>query len=406
MISKFLKSIFLGLSLLFTSINPISIKSLDTNVANEVNIYFFHVENCSSCAKIENLLDDIKKEYENVNIIKYMINDDNPESAELLNKIAEAFDEDQVATPFVTLGGKHYVGYNVYVSAQITKYVEKYTNNDFIDVTSKIINNQPISNSDFDLSSDDEFYLPIIGNINIKNTSLILISVVLGLVDGFNPCAMWVLIFLITLLLPTKDKKRIWIIGGIFLLTSAIFYFIIMMAWIETISLISAKTIFQIIIGAFAMGAGIYNLYNFFKNLKNKDVGCEVTNENQRMKLMQRIQRLTSQKSLLIAVGGVIVLAIIVNFIELACSTGLPVLFSQILLINNISGIQAIGYVLVYILFFLIDDLFVFITVITTLKLKGISNKIGKYSSLIGGIIMLLIGILMIFFPNIIMLNF
>ena len=100
------------------------------------------------------------------------------------------------------------------------------------------------------------------------------------------------------------------------------------------------------------------------------------------------------------------VLAISVNIVELACSAGLPLVFTQLLAINNITGIKAFFYILIYILFFLLDDLVVFFIAMFTLNLKGISTKFNKYSHLIGGILMLLIGILMIFKPEWLMFQF
>ena len=99
-------------------------------------------------------------------------------------------------------------------------------------------------------------------------------------------------------------------------------------------------------------------------------------------------------------------MAITINFIELACSAGLPVLFSQILTINDVSTAKELLYVFVYIFFFLLDDLVIFAIATFSLKAIGMSNKVTKYSHLIGGILMLVIGILLLFFPNIIMFNF
>jgi hypothetical protein len=109
---------------------------------------------------------------------------------------------------------------------------------------------------------------------------------------------------------------------------------------------------------------------------------------------------------MIIALFGIIALAIIVNFIELACSAGLPIVFSNILAINGITGASSIGYVLIYVLFFMLDDIVVFSIVMFTLKLKVVSNKITKYNHLIGAILMITIGVLMIFFPTILQFNF
>jgi hypothetical protein len=217
---------------------------------------------------------------------------------------------------------------------------------------------------------------------------------------------MWVLLFLISLLLPNADRKRIFILGGAFILTSALFYFALMMAWVNTAVFIAGNLAFRIIVGAFALAAGGYNLYQFIKNIRQKDVGCEVTDEKQRVKLMDRVRKIVNQNKLILALLGVIALALIVNFIEVACSAGLPLAFANILAINGLAGWSSLGYVLLYILFFIIDDLVVFTIVMLTLKIKVVSNKIARYNHLIGGIIMIAIGILMIFFPSILQFNF
>ena len=121
---------------------------------------------------------------------------------------------------------------------------------------------------------------------------------------------------------------------------------------------------------------------------------------------MIKIKKILSNKSFILALLGIILLAVSVNFIELLCSLGLPVMFTDILAYNNVTGIKNILYIILYILFFLIDDLIVFFVAMKTLKITAISNKYSKYSHLIGGIIMVLIGILMIFKPEWLMFNF
>ena len=54
----------------------------------------------------------------------------------------------------------------------------------------------------------------------------------------------------------------------------------------------------------------------------------------------------------------------------------------------------------------MLDDIIVFMIAVITLKVTGISNKYQKYSHLIGGILMLIIGILMIVKPEWLMFNF
>jgi len=401
--------------------------AIDETTINEVNLHFFFSDSCSHCKEEKEYIVLLQTEHANLVVNTYLIdpnlpysqtgnlNTPNPDyetNKNLLNDSALAFGhqldprDDLYPTPYTIIGGKDFEGFNENVKFLMRKYIEKYTTTDQVDIVAKIRDGIPVADEDFDTTIDYEYYLPWIGIVNIQDVSLGLSAIVLGLVDGFNPCAMWVLLFLITLLLPTGDRKRIFILGGVFLLTSALFYFALMMAWIHTVALIAAQLAFRIIIGAFAIAAGGYNLYLFIKNVREKDVGCEVTDEVKRHKLMDRVKTIVSQNKLILALLGVIALALIVNFIELACSSGLPVLFAQILAVNGLTGFSGVGFVLIYIFFFILDDLIVFTIVMLTMKIKAISNKITRYNHLIGAIIMVAIGILMIFFPNILQFSF
>ena len=125
-----------------------------------------------------------------------------------------------------------------------------------------------------------------------------------------------------------------------------------------------------------------------------------------RKKIINSIKKIIKEKSFILALLGVVVLAASVNIIELLCSLGLPVMFTQILTVNEVSKLSQVIYSLIYVLFFLIDDIVIFIIAMKTFEIKAISNKFGKYSHLIGEIIMLIIGFLMIYKPEWLMFNF
>jgi cytochrome c biogenesis protein CcdA len=268
------------------------------------------------------------------------------------------------------------------------------TNNEEISITSK---------EEITSTRDDIKTLPILGEVNIKSVSLPIVAIVIGTIDGFNPCAMWVLLFLISMLLGMKDRKRMWILGVSFLFTSAFVYFLVMMAWLEIATTFSTVIWLRSLIAFVAVIGGFINIRSY---IRSKDDGCEVVDQEKRTKLFDRIRKFTSEKSFILALIGVITLAVTVNVIELACSAGLPLVFTQILVVNEVSQMERLMYTLLYILFFLIDDLIVFAIAMTSLKLTGISTKYGKYSHLIGGILMIIIGLLLLLKPEWIMLNF
>lgn len=396
-------SILVGAGLLFSiPLNqPVTVRA--ESVAYDVNVYYFSTPGCGHCAALKTYLAEKEATMDNLTITEFDISE--AQNLSLLEQTAAVFSESNVAVPFTVLGGKHYVGFNDTVKASIGRLLTRYSQHEQVDVMAKIIDGVPVLATDFDTTSDFEYDLPIIGTVDVRDISLGLIAVALGFLDGINPCAMWVLLFLISLVLGSKDKKRIWAIGGVFLLTSGLFYFIMMMAWLQTIQLLIAKVYFQIIVGSFALLAGAYNLYSFTKAQIKKEDGCEVTSVTTKQKLAARVKKIAAISSLPLALLGVAGLAIIVNAIELACSTGLPLVFTQILALNGYVGAASIGYILLYILFFLIDDLLIFGIAVVTLKVSPISTKLGKYAHLIGGIIMAIIGLLMIFAPQILMFS-
>ena len=158
------------------------------------------------------------------------------------------------------------------------------------------------------------------------------------------------------------------------------------------------------VIAVFAIILGIYNLYVYIKT--RKDTGCHVVDKKKRKGIIKKINEIMSKKSTLLAIIGTIILASSVNLIELACSLGFPTIYLELLTINNIHGITKILYLLIYIFFYLIDDLVVFLIAVFTLKSKGISTRYNKFVNLVGGILMIIMGLLLIFKPDWVMLNF
>ena len=377
------------------------------NAEEKVTLYLFHNYDCPHCAEEKVYLKELAEEYDNLDIVMYEVKKDE-DNRQLLTDFLTTVDWDVRGVPLTVIGSTYFNGYNDDIGTKIRCAINYYSEHEHRDLVGEYLGTVEVREDltdEFDPNSC-KFQIPIIGEINPKNISLPLVSIVIGLVDGFNPCAMWVLIFLISLMIGMKNRKRMWCLGIAFLLSSAIVYFAFMMAWVNVAGMFTSSNIIEILVGIVALLGGGINLYNFIKEVRRKDVGCSVTNNKQKKKIMVRAKEIVTENSFLLALLGVMVLAVSVNIIELACSAGLPILFAQILSMNDLSNAQTWFYNILYIFFFLLDDLIVFIIAMTTMKLTGISNKYNKYAHLIGGIIMLLIGILMIFAPNILKFNF
>lgn len=372
-----------------------------------LRVYLFHQESCPHCKKEIQYLEELKNEYSNLDVVTYEVSQ-NVMNYNFMNRVIEKtgiVTNGQV--PFTIIGTDYYIGFEDHVKKSIKDSIDKFLNDkNSIDVIAKVKNGEDVSNIKYNVDPKSTKVIPILGEIDAKKVSLPLVAIVIGAVDGFNPCAMWVLLFLIGMLFHMKDKKKMWILGITFLLTSAVMYLLIMAAWLKVALSFMTVVWLRIFIAIVALVAGLVNLNSYIKEKKRKDDGCEIVDEKKRKKMFTKIKKITSEKKFILAIFGIMALAISVNLVELACSAGLPLIFTQILALNDLSTFEYVIYMLIYILFFLIDDIVVFVIAMLTLNIKGISSKYGKYSHLIGGIIMILIGILMIFKPEWLMFNF
>ncbi len=396
---KYIKYILLTISLfLITS---------TVEAEEKVKLYLFYGDGCPHCASEKEFLSELKTENANLEIIMYEVWY-NEENATLMNEVKIALDKNNQYVPFTVIGEESFTGFNSSFENAIRNAITNCEENTCKDIVESIKNKEDIDKEvlEEEIEEVETMTLPFLGEVEVKSISLPVIAVILGLVDGFNPCAMWILIFLISMLISLKNRKRMLGLGVLFLTTSALIYALFMTAWLKVMLTMTQINLIKIAIGIVALiGAG-WNLYSFYKGIKNKDTGCEVVNNTKRKKIIDKIRKFTSEKSFILAAIGVITLAISVNFVELACSAGWPLVFTEILALNNLNTPMYVLYIFIYILFYLFDDLIIFFIAVITLKITGISNKYTKYSHLIGGILMLLIGLLMLFKPEWLMMNF
>jgi cellulose synthase/poly-beta-1,6-N-acetylglucosamine synthase-like glycosyltransferase len=146
-----------------------------------------------------------------------------------------------------------------------------------------------------------------------------------------------------------------------------------------------------------ALAGGGYNLKEFFSK---KPAVCKSSADPKQQKVFERLKAITQERNFYLALGGIILLAFMVNLVELVCSAGLPAIFTQILAMSGLNAWQYFLYILLYIFFFMLDDMIVFFTAMITLKMAGVTTKYVRASHLVGGILMLAIGLLMIFKPE------
>ena len=408
-----MKKVIKLLILAFFFLLPFNVFGLEEE---KVKLYLFYGDGCPHCADEKVFLDSIDDKYPNLEIVKYEVWY-NKENASLLTQVEEKLHVVRRGVPTTVIGKDVMVGFNSANGSRIERAINFYLNNEnYVDVVEQIKNGTYVDEKkeeekeektefekiEEETDKESTIDVPIIGEINLKKVSLMTSAVIIGLIDGFNPCAMWVLLFLISVLIGMKDKKRMWALGITFLFVSAFIYMLIMLSWISIAVKMTTVIWIRNLIAVIALIGAFVNIKNFFKSHD----GCNVVDDKKRKKIFKKIRKFTSEKSFVLALLGVVGLAVSVNLVELACSAGLPLVFTELLVLNNVSNFMRVIYTLLYVLFFLLDDLIIFIIAMVTMEVTGISTKYNKYSHLLGGLIMLGIGLLLIFKPEWLMFQF
>ena len=365
--------IILGIVIGFTSQGT-------TGTGEGFEVHFFHLPGCSSCEEQE----PFNKKLENTYSINITAHDaTTPQGHALLSeKLAELGIEYEPEFPITIFGNQVLGGWE---SEETTgRAIEGALKQCLAGECPPPTGKEPTH----------KINLPLIGEIDPTDYSLPALAVILGFVDGFNPCAMWVLVYLISIIATLRDRKRIWLIVGSFVLASGVLYFLFMTVWFEAYrQFIGHLTAVTIVIGLVALGGGILQIREAIKT--KGAIVCEVTDEESRKKTMTRVQKIVSSPITLGTIAGIVVLAFAVNSIEFVCSAAVPAIFTHVLSLASLTTLQYYGYILVYVLAFMLDDLIIFGSAAIAMT-SGLGERYAKYFRPVGAAILIILGVLLL----------
>ena len=248
-----------------------------------------------------------------------------------------------------------------------------------------------------DSNDPETINVPLLGRISVRDLGMPAFTLAVGLVDGFNPCAMWVLVFLLSVLVNIKDRKKIIIIAGTFVVVSGAAYFAFMAAWLNLFLLVGIIRPVQMVLGGLALSIGAINIKDFFAFKKGISLSIP---EEQKPGLYRRVREIVSAQYLTVALSGAVALAVIVNMIELLCTAGLPALYTQILTMQSFPIWKNYSYLGLYIAAYMFDDMVLVGIVVTTLSHRKLQEREGRWLKLLSGVVILLLGLVMLFKPN------
>lgn len=394
---------------LFSVASPESALAQVEQSPDEVLVYMFGRDDCGFCQKQFAWLESEGLAYEYLNIR------DDKNAARLFAAIANKHGASKV-TPLTVVGERVILGFNgpdttgASIRAAMLAAAETDIRTPEEHLERAPVQDVIVGGGCTDIACETAgtqtyiFDLPFIGIVDLKSLSLFSLSALLGVIDGFNPCAMWVLITFLVLLSQAGSRKKMIFLAGVFILAEAIMYNLILNVWYKTWDFVALDQIVTPLVGLLALGGGIFFLYRWRKN-KNAPLVCDISDIEQQSKTINKFQAIINQPLTLATIGAILAIAFSVNIIEFACSIGIPQAYTKILDLNLLSFMERQWYIFVYTIGYMIDDFIVFgLAIWGYNKLEAHGHKYAQLSLLIGGILMVLLGLLLTFDPSLLVL--
>lgn len=391
---------------------------VDSQGQLKVKLYFFWSKTCPHCAEAHPFIDSLPKQYPWLEVEDFMITA--PGTMEAWQKIAKKTGTEARSVPYFASGEKAIVGYSshavtgeflvqklkaYYVSlgGQLAPETEgQYTSE--LPASGGIFQTCSESasegtcdlgdetTSDITASDVQPVELPLVGVVHPEQMSLPLLTVVLAGVDAFNPCAFFVLLFLLSIMVNAKSRTRMLIVGGIFVFFSGFIYFIFMSAWLNIFQLLGAGSDGGWIIlgaGMLALVAGAINIKDYF--FTKGEVTLSMSAEN-RTGLIKRMGKLTSASSMTAMIAGTVVLSILANAYELLCTAGFPMIYTSVLSMHDLPTIERYMYLIMYNVVYVIPLAIIVIAFSVSLGKRKLTEKEGQTLKLMSGIMMVGLG--------------
>jgi len=361
----------------------------------EVTVHFFYSLTCPHCAQEKDFLKELQKEQPWLEVKEYEISKSS-ENRELLMDFYREYDvpqEEWGLVPILFTPQKYFLGFNQQTAQAIKGCIEECAGIE-----------------EGGMEMPETITIPLLGEFSLSGRSPLFLAVIMGALDGFNACAMTALGFLLTVLISTGVRKRVFWIGGTFILVSGLVYFVFIAASLNLFMVLEQTTLITTIVGIVISLFAAYLLKDYVHGVICKL--CQTDPEKQNFfvkweqRLFKKMQEFSqSDKSLPLLLIGVAVVAAGINLVELACSFGFPLAFTKILTSMDLPTTSYYFYLLVYIIFYMIDDFIIFTIAVVTLEVSQVAEKYLKTIKLISALVLLGLGIVMIIRPELLALG-
>jgi len=353
---------------------------------DKIEVNFFYSPTCPHCQKEQKFLDEMQKKYSDIIINRFSITE--RKNIDLLKKFYLDYKVPQEyygMVPDTFIEGDYFVGFNEDVAKKIDECLLAKDANQC---------EEGVGDTTF-VGLEGQVSLPFLGKIDIKKYSLPALTVLLGILDGFNVCSLGALVLILGIVLAFKSRKKILLFGGIYIITTAVVYGILIVAWYNISSFFAPYiNLMNILIGLLGVGGGLY----FFKEfLKFKKYGptCEVsTGKGLIEKFSSRFgQAIQNSRNIILLLASVLLFAVILTIVEFPCSAVVPVAYAGVLARAGLPSLVYLLYISVYLFFYMLDEIIVFLVAFFTMKIWLASSKATTWFALVESIILIILGI-------------
>lgn len=351
--------------------------------AQPPHLVIFWAEGCPYCEAELEFLDELGDEYPTLVISRHEVRDSEA-NRELFVAAMEALGEGIDGVPTTIIDDRVWVGFNADTAASIELAV------------GALVGGQP--QDDDAAATDGVIALPFVGAVDVAGSSLLVSTVLIAFVDGFNPCSLWVLTILLALVLNMGSRRRLLAVGGVFLAITTLLYGIYILGFYSVLSYIGYVGWVRVGVAALALTFGIINVKDYFALGRGPSLTIP---EKRKPELYRRIRQVARpDRPLLPVLGGTVALAVGVSLIETPCTAGFPVLWADLLAERGVAPAGAVALFAVYMFVFLIDELLVFGSAVVAMRVTKVTEKHGRVLKLVGGSVMIVLAVVLLFAPE------
>ncbi|WFP50887.1 NrdH-redoxin [Methylomonas sp. EFPC3] len=362
----------------------------------QADIEAFVRDGCPHCERAEVFLADLQRERPQLNIVIRNVSRE-PDAWQRLQTLAAAQNPPApLRLPTFRVGGKLVIGYSAETGDLLLREALAETGPPAAAEEAsgscevETVQTCEAGNAANPSAQPKPFELAVLGKrVALDRVGLPAFTVAMGLLDGFNPCSMWVLLLMISMLAPMRNRPRMLAVAGAFVLVEGVAYFVFMAAWLNLFLWIGLSRASEIAIAAIAVAAGALNLKDFWA----LGVGPSLSiPQAAKPDIYARIRRILQAENLWGALVGAVLLAVLVQIVELFCTSGFPALYTRILTLRQLQGWDYYGYLLLYNLAYMLDDIVVLALGIVTLSQQRLQRNHGRWLKLVSGAVMVGLG--------------